>query len=1327
MNIGKRFKRLALITVQVLSATAIFAQSQNSYSLVDNLHPVSPTISQFSKYTDLPVGEYTGIPSIVIPLYEVEADGVKVPLALTYHAAGNRVSQDASWVGLGWDLQIGSVVQTVNGKDDYSTDCCGPYTKWLPDWQGSPVPSELPYRYNYPFSQNGGGWSNPYPGAVANSPQPYHAYKIATDYYVPINTNFDTRALTQFTSPTYDSEPDVFKANFLGHSISFMLNWNTNQLVVLNKKGYKVTRNADDTWTIVVPSGEEFDFQQKSSVNGISTDNAFNQTSGSNSLSSRIWMLTRIVTKNKQQILLNYSSTATAYSSYPFCTQKLFNVIDGGATFFGPGQGERKAFLSSSAFPSVGGNSVSTSISSSKEPYVYLSSIVFPKGQVTLSTSPRQDMVGAMKLDSIAIVAAQPVKTYKFNYSYFNAGGIGGAGYSIDTTAFSNTVSNYRLKLVSLQDNSGAIHSFTYNPTSLPKKNSYATDYWGYYNGQASNTSMVPNASQFNSAYYSSTFGNNGNNHSSNLSYATAGILQQIKYPTGGTVNFNYELNAFNNYYVPDFSTSSNTVSHGNGLRIQSVTYNQADGSQSKKEVYTYSTGKAILPVNIFRSFPLDTYVEVNGGTAQAQVSVHIYNLTELNMNGAFSQSLFGSITGVGYDTVSKQEMDLNNIPKGKTVSTYYNNPDIVTTSASSFSQLSATLPALKQHDQPENGSLKSVLQYDQQNNLLKKGVYTYSLSNSPIYYGARLFGYNNLIAAANISNGDPYYIYDQHMIGFYPLFDLETLLTSSTETYYFGTDSITSVSTKAYDQYNQLASSTSTNSNNNYEESDFQYPYSFNTPTLLTMAANNRLSDIVSVHRYLVNSRTGPKFIFSLNRTYVQSGNLFLAGRDTVDSHPGLGTPSLITYDQYDLGNGSILQYTQNGLTNSLIYDYNKQYVIAEIKNAPYSSVAYTSFEADGKGRWKYTGPNLPDKTAPTGKMDYLLSNGNVYLDSLSAAQTYVVSYWSKNGAQSVNGSTTATQGYTYNGFTYYEHKIVNPTGGTITVSGTGTIDELRLYPFNAQMSSYTYEPLVGITSTSDAGGKISYYEYDGSKRLLDIRDQSRNIIKAFCYNYAGQPTNCGVNVIYSSAAKSVPFQKSCTAGQVGVINYTLPQGAYTSTMSQQDADNQAQADVNAKGQAYANQNATCVYPYVTMTLASSIVDVNGDTQNTYMFKVFADNALTIPCAVPANLTVNYKITTTVSYSTGSPPPSTNNTNQTIVVPAGSSQVTTSQIDVYHCTGGSNPAIVSGTATTSAQQASTTGTGVTPFVIQPGTTICTSVTLTLLPGTGYQIGGFID
>jgi hypothetical protein len=322
-------------------------------------------------------------------------------------------------------------------------------------------------------------------------------------------------------------------------------------------------------------------------------------------------------------------------------------------------------------------------------------------------------------------------------------------------------------------------------------------------------------------------------------------------------------------------------------------------------------------------------------------------------------------------------------------------------------------------------------------------------------------------------------------------------------------------------------------------------------------------------------------------------------------------------------------------------------------------------------------------------------------------SSRTFVISYW-----YLVNGA-----------WLYQAQQIYNGPSLLLSAPGATAYDDIRICPSDAQMTTYTYDYQVGVTSSTDAKSETNYYEYDAFQRLENIKDKDGNILKNYYYNYANQQTGSPSNV--GNTLQSGTFIKSCSAGSTGsTVVYSVAANTYFSTDTA-SANQLARNDVSTNGPAYATAHGTCTVissPYVVMNQASSVVDANGHTQNTYTFKVYSDANLTIPYAIPANLTVNYKITTTVTYSSGSPAPSTSSTNQTIVIAAGSNQATTGQIDVSHCSGASQSVSQQAASLSNATAASSNS--ASPQVVG---TICTSSGLMLLSGTGYQLGGLAD
>jgi YD repeat-containing protein len=64
--------------------------------------------------------------------------------------------------------------------------------------------------------------------------------------------------------------------------------------------------------------------------------------------------------------------------------------------------------------------------------------------------------------------------------------------------------------------------------------------------------------------------------------------------------------------------------------------------------------------------------------------------------------------------------------------------------------------------------------------------------------------------------------------------------------------------------------------------------------------------------------------------------------------------------------------------------------------------------------------------------------------------------------------------------------------------------IDDIRFYPSDANMSTYTYDPLTWkLTSITDANNVSSYFEYDDAGRLVGIYDQDERLRKEYDYEF--------------------------------------------------------------------------------------------------------------------------------------------------------------------------------------------------------------------------------
>lgn len=128
---NKPVVKLSLVLYFLMTAL-IFSQNDNrlpgQISLDEYFN--KPNSSNFKNYSNQNLVDlYTGKVSLSIPVYNVKDSDLTVPIVLNYNRDGIRVDEKASRVGLGWDLSAGGyIAREVKGNPDEEITAISPNT-----------------------------------------------------------------------------------------------------------------------------------------------------------------------------------------------------------------------------------------------------------------------------------------------------------------------------------------------------------------------------------------------------------------------------------------------------------------------------------------------------------------------------------------------------------------------------------------------------------------------------------------------------------------------------------------------------------------------------------------------------------------------------------------------------------------------------------------------------------------------------------------------------------------------------------------------------------------------------------------------------------------------------------------------------------------------------------------------------------------------------------------------------------------------------------------------------------------------------------------------
>jgi hypothetical protein len=420
-------------------------------------------------------------------------------------------------------------------------------------------------------------------------------------------------------------------------------------------------------------------------------------------------------------------------------------------------------------------------------------------------------------------------------------------------------------------------------------------------------------------------------------------------------------------------------------------------------------------------------------------------------------------------------------------------------------------------------GLPKKIMLYDNAGKLVQttKNTFSFStinLSGNNNFKSLKIGQYSDVYGVNNYLENYKNYFAE----GYYPEAGRADLV-ASVDTFYHPNNSITT-SWKTFvtdTNYNVTKITTPFDVNKNLNlEKRIYYPYNYTISGIVATMRDSSIFMPVSTESWIIGDGNNrmlaaeitdfQKPLFSIIKpTTVYS---LVSNKPVLQNVIGLFDPSVLIRNTsllkpqqtnfYDR-RGRLLQSTNSvsGRNNSIIYTNNYNNIIAKVSNAQTSEIAYTSFEQNADGYWAKTGYiGYDSTTAITGRFSADITNAQITRTGLDAAKVYNLTYWTKGNIYLSNSNTYPPITEHRNGWNLYTHKVTGVT--EISVMGSGLIDELRLFPSNANMETSCYDSLGNVVSTNDANNNIQYFEYDKINRLKILRNKDYNIVKKYEYS---------------------------------------------------------------------------------------------------------------------------------------------------------------------------------------------------------------------------------
>lgn len=1109
-----------------------------------NLITPSPDGCALMRSIDVPVDKYTGVANIQVPITEIKvAEDKSVPVVLSYQASGIKVSDVASTVGLGWRLSAGGrITRAVRSR-----------------------PDDMDH---------------------------YEAFEQITDDATWTYDYFEARIKDEFDDLA-DTEPDLFYFDYPGGGGMFVFDTDGVPRTIPGQNidiGYDSGR-----FTITDKNGTEYFYATTEETQYKILDENENESSYIST-----WFLNHIRYANGALIVFNYKSGNTYTYENP---AKLIEIGVYETMKFDSDNHVYEVTNKDPEVKRVYNKSMQITISKPK----YLSSIRFKDYIVGFSyDDQRSDIEGMQKLNQItASYGEKNTLKYRLDYGTFANG----------------SLKLKSVKDVSISDDPRNVCSFDYyEEINLPSRLSYTKDHWGYYNSDKEYSVWQPETDIY-SRISGKAIHVSGIDKTPSLEYAQANTIRRIKYATGGTKEFYYELHEGLN------PTTANKEKTG-GLRIRKIVDRSDASAQPAETSYTYLGGiNYVDTVNYCNSvyhYKMQS-VDMAWGVCTYRLSTDPLNdMTDMNSCPTIYSSVIEELPNGAYtiyDYVPYQDMS---------------DEDAVLRVVRACFDPRIRLGAEKKRMTAKTSRhfrrnlLQSETQCAADGTLVRSTEYEYSDQGiSHRIYGLNYF-YDSYMLESPVSG----YFENTAFTAKYYLESQPICLSKITVKQ--GMYNLPSTTEIAYDAQRLLPTQMrNTDCEGNTIVTTMTYPYHY--PTASLEASDRYTQGLAALQRAKIESAPVETVVWRNGRVVDADLNLYTLQNDrptltttrkfyadpttTLTTFPashiddsknfvmddGYVTTQEIT--QFDLDNTPLTTVAKGGARSSVLYGYRNTLPVAVVQGAVHGvtdvvngkteivlqSTQSSDFEVERPQMTDFTmqllspepvgkeleilvrlkipkadtllryyvtpadrsplhfAADLPagtysvkyrwtdaDMTANTPQIETRISK-LLYLTRPAAANTVFHTSFEEEGlAQPIyetvykkfpkakTGEWVRQTPYTvsFRGFapgsyelTYWKwntreenpqwevvsiRKQVNSGADTHTIEASAScyIDEVRVLPDTALMTTYAYKPNIGLLAKTDPTGITEHYAYDAAGRLVSITDSEGQLVKRYTYS---------------------------------------------------------------------------------------------------------------------------------------------------------------------------------------------------------------------------------